>query len=227
VKFESQASELLFELLRWRRDVRHFLVDPIPDEIITRLKDAWELAPSVGNSRPWRVIRVDDHKLRDGVRTIFNESNAKAAEIYDGHRADQYRALKLAGLDTAPLQLAVFIDCEPKQGCGLGRQTVPETLQQSVAMAIHTLWLAARSQNLGLGMLSILEPERVEDLFEVPETWRFSAYLCLGWPQFDDDTPLLHRAGWQANEPSPWIEDTGGSVPSNHRANAKRPATSR
>ena len=204
MKFDSTASASLREVMRWRRDVRHFRADPIPDDIVERLERSMAYAPSVGNSRPWRVFRVDSDVLRQHVRAVFEACNDKAAEGYDTERAQLYRKLKLAGLDQSPLQLAVFTDCEPVAGHRLGRQTLPATLEQSTAMAIHTLWLAARAENVGLGMLSILDAKRMEALFEVPPTWRFSSYLCLGWPCFDDDTPLLDRAGWQENIALRW-----------------------
>ena len=73
-------------------------------------------------------------------------------------------------------------------------------------MAVHTLWLAARAENLGLGMVSILDPVGIKDILDVPENWEFSAYLCLGWPENSDDTPLLHREKWQENTTTNWIE---------------------
>ena len=102
------------------------------------------------------------------------------------------------------MQLAIFTEMAPRAGHGLGRQTMPETLRQSTAMAIHTLWLAARAENLGLGMVSILDPEALRPHLKVPPGWEFAAYLCLGHPERTDDTPLLHRAGWQENTPTRW-----------------------
>ena len=121
-------------------------------------------------------------------------------------RQAAYRALKLEGLQAAPLQLAIFTDTNPTAGHGLGRHTMPQTLEQSTAMAIQNLNLAARAYGLGVGMLSILDPQAMERLFEVPESWRFSLYLCIGWPQFTDDQPLLHRNGWQENTATEWLK---------------------
>lgn len=204
MQFTSSDREVLHRLLAWRRDVREFRTRPVAEALIARLHDAMELSPSVGNSRPWRVIRVEDAALRDAVREQFAASNSSAAERYDDRRAE-YERLVLAGLDTAPLQLAVFTARDPDEGDGLGRQSMPETLEQSTAMAIYTLWLAARAENLGLGMVSILDPEAMKRLFAAPLDWRFSAYLCLGYPlRADDDTPLLHRVDWQENTAGAW-----------------------
>ena len=202
--FASAEAEALARVLHWRRDVRHFRRDPIPDETLRRLAAAVDRAPSVGNARPWRIFRVEDAGLRAAVRVEFARCNGAAAALYSGDQAETYARLKLAGLEAAPVQFAVFTVTDPAEGHGLGRQTMPETLRQSTAMAIHTLWLAARAENLGLGMVSIVEPRRMEALFEVPEGWEFAAYLCLGWPAFSDDTPLLHRNGWQENQTTGW-----------------------
>ncbi len=213
MEFDSSHRAALWELLTWRRDVRHFSTDPVDEQTLERLQSAMNLAPSVGNSRPWRVLMVDAPELRAAVRENFTAANARAAALYDGAQADAYRRLKLAGLDRAPVQLAVFTETSPPEGHGLGRQTVPDTLRQSTAMAIHTLWLAARAENLGLGMVSILDPHVMEALFDVPEGWEFAAWLCLGHPAFQDDTPLLHRAGWQENMPTSWQRRSGAAGP--------------
>lgn len=204
MNFSEQDAACLSRILGWRRDVRHFRADPVPEPVLDRLRQGMAAAPSVGNARPWRVIRVEDAALRAAVRDDFARCNADAAGAYAAPDRAEYLRLKLAGLDAAPVQLAIFTDMSPEAGRGLGRQSMPETLMQSTAMAIHTLWLAARAENLGLGMVSILDPAAIEALFGVPENWRFTAYLCLGWPEFTDDTPLLHRAGWQRNQPTDW-----------------------
>ncbi len=204
MQFDSQAAETLAQIMLWRRDVRHFLTDPVPEEGLERLRAAMDHAPSVGNARPWRVIRVESPALRAAVRAEFGRCNQDAAATYEGEQAQAYAKLKLAGLDAAPVQLAVFTETDPQAGHRLGRATMELTLQQSTAMAIFALWLAARAENLGVGAVSILEPEVIERLFGVPEHWEFSAYLCIGKPAFTDDTPLLHRADWQKNEETVW-----------------------
>lgn len=204
MEFTPQQAATLAEIMLWRRDVRHFLTDPVPEEMLERLRHAMDHAPSVGNARPWRVIRVESPGLRAAVRAEFTRCNQDAAASYEGEQAAAYAKLKLAGLDAAPVQLAVFTETDPQAGHRLGRATMELTLQQSTAMAIFALWLAARTENLGVGAVSILEPEVVERLFDVPAHWEFSAYLCIGKPAFTDDTPLLHRAEWQRNEGTVW-----------------------
>jgi len=113
--------------------------------------------------------------------------------------------LKLAGLDEAPAQLAVFADRSTMQGHGLGRHTMPEMIEYSAVTAVHTIWLAARSDGIGVGWVSILEPAAVGTILEVPQDWKFIAYLCLGFAQSEDDSPDLARKGWEKRQPFPVV----------------------
>jgi 5,6-dimethylbenzimidazole synthase len=162
------------------------------------------LAPSVGLSQPWRFVTVDEPGRRAAIRDNFLACNAQALAS-QADRAGDYARLKLAGLDHAPCHLAVFAEPEPEQGGGLGRQTMPETTAYSAVLAIHTLWLAARAEGLGLGWVSILDPARVIQAIEAPTTWRLIAYLCLGYPGTEDDTPELERTGWEWRRLTPEV----------------------
>jgi 5,6-dimethylbenzimidazole synthase len=165
---------------------------------VDRLLDLVQLAPSVGNSQPWRFVWVESARARSVVRASFERCNREALAGFTGERAQTYSRLKLSGLDQAPVHLAVFCDEATEQGDGLGRRTMTETPAWSVVGAVHLLWLAARAYGLGLGWVSILDPVQVADALEVPSHWRLIAYLCLGWPQEEHDIPELQRLGWQA-----------------------------
>lgn len=192
----------LVELLRWRRDVRRFKTNPIPPAIFDALIATADLAPSVGLSQPWRFVLVEDAERRAGVRAIFERCNRDALARQDHDRASIYAGLKLAGLDRAPCHLAVFNDDATTQGRGLGRATMPDTLAYSTVMAIHTLWLAARSAGIGVGWVSILDPQAVATVLDVPPSWRLIGYLCLGYPEEESDVPELERAGWERRRPT-------------------------
>ena len=195
--FDAAFREQLCELIRWRRDVRRFRRDPLPPGTLEHLLDLASLAPSVGLSQPWRFVLVDDAARRAAVRDNFRRANAAALGAYDGEQAERYAKLKLAGLEEAPLQLAVFADRGTEQGHGLGRRTMPEMAEYSAVMAIHTLWLVARAEGLGLGWVSILEPAEMARILETPPAWIFLGYFCLGYPQRADARPELEREGWE------------------------------
>jgi 5,6-dimethylbenzimidazole synthase len=195
--FDTGFRAELRTLLTWRRDVRRFRRDPLPERMIERLIGVACLAPSVGLSQPWRFVLVDGPARRAAVRSNFLDCNAAALADQAAERARHYARLKLAGLDEAPCQLAVFADPTTPQGHGLGRQTMPETIDYSAVMAAHTLWLAARAEGIGMGWISILDPAAVATVLDVPETWRLIGYFCLGYPEDRDIVPALERAGWE------------------------------
>lgn len=198
--FDEPFQAQLATLFAWRRDVRHFRRDPLPVGVIERLLATAALAPSVGNAQPWRLVRVTTPALRDALAAAVDAASARAAAGYDAERAAAYRALKLHGLREAPEIVAVFTDEAPAAGHGLGIATMPEMLRYSTVMAIHTLWLAARAQGIGVGWVSIIDPTAVTALLAVPGSWQLVALLCIGYPDEPSDTPELHRRGWQARE---------------------------
>jgi len=202
--FDDAFRERLRELILWRRDVRRFRPDPLPDGVVERLLEQASLAPSVGLSQPWRFVLIEEAARRAAVRAGFERCNADALASYAGERAQRYARLKLAGLDAAPVHLAVFADRDTAQGHGLGRHTMPEMAEYSAVMAIHTLWLVARAEGLGLGWISILDPPEVTRILEVPAEWIFLGYFCLGYPESDEATPELQRQGWEQRRP--WQE---------------------
>jgi 5,6-dimethylbenzimidazole synthase len=195
--FDGEFRDRLEALFRWRRDVRRFRPEPLPAGLLDRLIGLAALAPSVGNSQPWRFVKVDDPGRRAAIRRNFARCNQQALSAYAEERARLYATLKLAGLNEAPAHLAVFADTETALGHGLGRQTMPETLIYSVVGAIHALWLAARAHGVGLGWVSILDPGDAAESLEVPGDWSLVAYLCLGYPLEEHTDPELERHGWQ------------------------------
>ena len=195
--FDDAFRAQLRELLTWRRDVRRFRSDALPSGTLERLVELACLAPSVGLSQPWRFVIVDDPGRRRAVLDDFTSCNAEALKSYKDDLAARYAKLKLAGLKEAPGHMAIFAEPATEAGHGLGRRTMPEMAEYSVVASIHTMWLAARAEGIGLGWVSILTPGRINKLLDVPATWRLLGYFCLGYPQTDSDTPELERAGWE------------------------------
>ena len=184
-------------LMRLRRDVRRFRTDAIDEAVLMRCLDAFRLAPSVGLSEPWRVIRVESPAARAAALENFETANAQALDGYSGEKAQLYSQLKLSGMQEAPVQLAVFCDDTTDKGQGLGADTMPEMRRYSVVSAITLFWLALRAEGLGLGWVSILDPDQLTRDLDVPEGWRLIGYFCVGRPEELSDTPELERVGWE------------------------------
>jgi 5,6-dimethylbenzimidazole synthase len=201
-EFDDAFRAQLVQLVAWRRDVRRFRPDPLPEGAFERLIETACLAPSVGLSQPWRFVTVEEPARREAVREEFRVCNAQALASYGGERADRYASLKLEGLREAPYQFAAFCDRATAVGHGLGRRTMPEMAEYSVVAAICTMWLSARAAGIGMGWVSILDPGRMTRLLDVPEMWRFIGYFCLGYPLHEEDRPELERARWERRRPA-------------------------
>lgn len=195
--FDDSFRARLRELLVWRRDVRRFRAEPLPEGTLERLIQAACLAPSVGLSQPWRFVVVDSPARRAAIAENFQRCNAEALDAYGPERAARYARLKLAGLREAPCHLAVFADEATPRGHGLGRRTMPEMAAYSVVTAIAYLWLAARAEGVGMGWISILDPAKACETLDVPKDWRLVGYFCLGWPERDHPEPELEIEAWE------------------------------
>jgi 5,6-dimethylbenzimidazole synthase len=196
-KFDAAFRDRFAELVRWRRDVRRFRTEAVPQDLLERLIAIAAHAPSVGFSQPWRFVQVESPARRAAIIANFGSANRAALEGYDGAQRAAYSRLKLEGLSQAPVHLAVCADETTNAGHGLGRRTMPETVRYSVVAAVQTFWLAARAEALGVGWVSILDPEAACRALDLPEPWTLVAYLCVGWPEEEHDDPELERHGWQ------------------------------
>ena len=185
------------ELMHWRRDVRRFKTEPVPERVLQRALAAFKSAPSVGLSEPWRIVRINSTRARTAALTNFEAANHRALSGYTGEQAAKYASLKLSGMREAPIQLAVYCDDETAKGAGLGAGTMPEMRKYSVVSAIMLFWLAARSAGLGCGWVSILDPAQLNKDLGVPAHWTLVGYLCVGWPGKEADTPELELLGWE------------------------------
>jgi 5,6-dimethylbenzimidazole synthase len=200
--FSDSERAALYRAIAARRDVRaDFTDESVPDEVLLRILTAAHMAPSVGLSQPWRFIVVRDDATRGAVHDAFLAANAAAARIYSGARSEQYGSLRLEGIRTAPVNLCVTCDDAPERGHGLGRQTMPETARYSTVCAIQNLWLAARVEGLGVGWVSILDPDSIRAIFSIPRAVTIVAYLCLGYTSGFARAPDLENAAWEERVP--------------------------
>ena len=195
--FDESFREQFENLLKLRRDVRRFRMDPVEPKLIDHLIGLASLAPSVGFSQPWRFVLIESRECREAIQANFERSNHAASNLYSGEQARLYASLKLAGLREAPVHLAVFVDQLTERGSRLGRITMPETLEYSAVLAVHTLWLAARIHGLGVGWVSILDAVEAHRVLGLPHGWKLVAYLCIGYPKENLAVPELLGRGWE------------------------------
>ncbi len=198
----EMEREAVYKVMRQRRDVRRFVPDPIPDAVLRRILEMAHLAPSVGFMQPWNFLLITSTEVRRQVKALFEQANARElTRIEDPQRSDLYASLKLEGILEAPLNLAVTCDGRRDAPFVLGRAPMPETDLFSTCLAIQNLWLAARAEGVGVGWVSILDRQAVEELLRLPPGVQLVAYLCVGYPTEFRPRPMLEEVGWKQRQP--------------------------
>jgi 5,6-dimethylbenzimidazole synthase len=233
--FSTFEREAIYRAIVERRDCRHFLPDPLPDDVIARLLTAAHHAPSVGFMQPWNFLLVRSTEVRSQVKAAFERANAAAGEQFQGGRGDLYRSLKLEGIMDSPLNLCVTCDRTRHGPVVLGKSSQPDMDLYSTVCAIQNLWLAARAEGVGVGWVSIVKIEDLRAILGLPAEVIPVAYLCLGRVPDFPASPELQRLGWldrielaplvfedRWGQPSPSFLET--SSPTEERAR-ERPRT--
>lgn len=196
--FSEEERRGVYRAIFERRDVRsHFLPDPVQDDVLGRILDAAHHAPSVGFMQPWDFLVIRDATIRNAVYRNFEWASRCAAEVYDGEQRKLYDSLKLAGIVEAPVNVCVTCDRQRPKGSGLGRQTDPAVDVYSTVCAVQNLWLAARSESLGVGWVSILDLEQLKTTLGIPQALTPIAYLCIGYVSEFRPQPDLLEKGWE------------------------------
>lgn len=192
-----EERDAFYKVVYTRRDVRNeFLPDRIPDEVLSRILTAAHHAPSVGFMQPWDFIVIKSDETKQAIKQEFTIANNEAAELLSGERKQQYQALKLEGISESPINICVICDRTRTGDFVLGRTTNGNMDLYSTVCAVQTLWLAARSENVGVGWVSILHEDKLKQLLKLPEHVVPVAYLCLGYVSTFHDKPDLERKGW-------------------------------
>jgi 5,6-dimethylbenzimidazole synthase len=192
--FTDLEIAAIYRVVALRRDMRHFLPDPLDDALIERLLTAAHLAPSVGFMQPWRFLRIRNRDLRGEIHTLVEAERRETAQAL-GEREDEFMRLKVEGIRECGELLVVALADDREQHV-FGRRTLPEMDLASVACAIQNLWLVARAEGVGMGWVSMFEPEKLRQLLRMPPGSRPIAILCLGYvPEFYR-RPMLEESGW-------------------------------
>lgn len=212
--FSPQERQAIYRVIAERRDMRRFLPgSTVPAEVLARLLHAAHAAPSVGLMQPWRFIRITDESLRRRIHALVDEERRLTAHAL-GRRAEEFLALKVEGvLDCA--ELLVVALCDGRDAHVFGRRTLPQMDLASVSCAIQNLWLAARSEGLGMGWVSLFDPQRLAELLSMPADAEPVAVLCLGPVPDFPDRPALELDGWAVGRPlAEFVAENGWGLPS-------------
>lgn len=195
-QFTAAEIKALEDIMIHRRDVRgnNFTNQPVSDETMNQILNAANLAPSVGFSQPWEFVIVKDNSIKQKIAKDFDQENEKAQKLFFDEKRDLYARLKLEGIQDAPINLAVFY--KPSKKPVLGQTSIAEVGEYSVVCAVQNMWLMARALNVGMGWVSILNPNSVKEILNAPSENKLVAYLCIGYVKEFFDKPELERLKW-------------------------------
>lgn len=192
--YSTSERDAVYRVIRERRDMRHFLPDPVDSATLLRLLGAAHQAPSVGLMQPWRFIRITQPELRRRIHQLAEAERLLTADAL-GERHSEFMRLKVEGiLDCGELLVAALTD--GRERYVFGRRTLPEMDLASVACAIQNMWLAARAEGLGLGWVSLFDPTALAQLLGIPDGGKPVAVLCLGHVAEFYPAPMLELESW-------------------------------
>lgn len=194
MSYTELEKAAIYRVIKERRDMRHFTDEPVAPEILRKLMQAAQLAPSVGFMQPWRFIRITDPVIRDQIYDM-----ARAEIEITGQQLEEkktaYAKLKLEGIkDCAEVWVAALM--EGREKYILGRRTMPEMDLASLSCAIQNIWLAARAESIGMGWVSFFQPDELAKLLSMPADSYPAAVLCIGHVDEFYSKPMLEQAGW-------------------------------
>lgn len=200
--FSDDERAAVYRAIAERRDIRHFLSDPIDPALLQRLLEAAHHAPSVGLMQPWRFIRITDRAMRNELHALVESERLATAKALQ-QREDEFLRLKVEGVRECAEVLVVAL-MDRREPHIFGRRTLPQMDLASVACAIQNLWLAARAEGIGMGWVSLFDPNALADLLRMPAGSEPVAILCLGHVAEFYPRPMLQSEGWR--EPQPLSE---------------------
>ena len=195
--FPPNEKEGVYNAIYKRRDVRaQFKSDPIPEDVLKRILNAAHHAPSVGFMQPWNFIIIGDKETKRKVKESFEREKEASSHLINEPKRGKYLSFKLEGIMEAPINLCVTCDRTRFGPFVIGKTSILETDIYSVCCAVQNLWLAARSEGIGVGWVSILSNDDLRNILEIPPHILPVAYLCLGYVTHFPEKPDLEKADW-------------------------------
>ena len=197
IDFSEQERESFYKAIYSRRDVRsNFTSEQIDDQVLMRILKAGHHAPSVGFSQPWNFILVKNIETREKIKESFENEKARSSKLIEDPRRSKYLSYKLEGILESSINVCVTYDPTKSGPFVIGRTSIPETGTFSVCCAVQNMWLAARTEGIGVGWVSILSNETLRDVLNIPDHVVPVAYLCLGHVSKFEPRPDLETSGW-------------------------------
>lgn len=195
----------LDDILKSRRDTRHFTTDSVPDEVIEKALQAGHWAPSVGLTDATRYFIIKSEEVKKAVKDLFLDYNKKAEELTDNpEQKERYRSLKLEAIEEAPIGLIIAYDRSVLNQFTIGTVGSNEAVKFSSVCAAQNIWLSLTEQGYGMGWVSILNYYQFKKILDLPENIEPLGYFCIGKPATNyDNQPMLQQLHWKQKSEAP------------------------
>ena len=199
----------LDEILKSRRDTRHFTEDQVPDAVIEKALQAGHWAPSVGLTDATKYYLIRSAEMKKAIKDLFLDYDEKAISLTDNEQQKQdYKALKLEAIEEAPLGLVICYDRSVLNNFTIGTVGSNEAVKFSSVCAAQNIWLSLTEQGYSMGWVSILNYYQFKQLLGLPENMEPLGYFCVGKPATNyDNQPMLQQLKWKQKQEIPLVEE--------------------
>lgn len=199
----------LDDILKARRDTRHFTDETVPDEVIEKALQAGHMAPSVGLTDATKYYLIKSDEIKKAVKQLFVDYDKKAAnQTDDQNQKEKYLNLKLEAIEEAPLGLVICYDRSVLNNFTIGTVGSNESIKFSAVCAAQNIWLSLTEQGYSMGWVSILNYYEFKKLLGFPENMEPLGYFCIGKPASNyDNQPMLQQLNWKQKSKIPFVEE--------------------
>jgi nicotinate-nucleotide--dimethylbenzimidazole phosphoribosyltransferase len=195
----------LDDILKSRRDTRHFTTDEVPDDVIQKALQAGHWAPSVGLTDATRYFLIKSNEVKTSIKKLFLDYNKKAAELTDNKEQKKlYNSLKLEAIEEAPIGLIIAYDRSVLNQFTIGTIGSNEAVKFSSVCAAQNIWLSLTEQGYGMGWVSILNYYQFKKILDLPDNIEPLGYFCIGKPATNyNNQPMLQQLHWKQKSEAP------------------------
>ncbi|SHM12319.1 nicotinate-nucleotide-dimethylbenzimidazole phosphoribosyltransferase /cob(II)yrinic acid a,c-diamide reductase [Flavobacterium flevense] len=199
----------LDEIIKSRRDTRHFTNDEVPDAVIEKALQAGHWAPSVGLTEATRYYLIKSAEVKKAIKELFLEYDKKAAKSTDDEsQKKQYQNLKLEAIEEAPLGLVICYDRSVLNNFTIGTVGSNEAIKFSAVCAAQNIWLSLTEQGYSMGWVSILNYYEFKKILGLPDHIEPLGYFCVGKPATNyDNQPMLQQLHWKQKSETPCVSE--------------------
>lgn len=150
---------MVLEAIKKRKSVRRYLDKKIPEDILKEIMEAARLAPSASNRQPWKLVVVQDKKLRQQLmQASRNQSFVGEASVVIAGCATNINHIMPNGVHSYPVDLAIALD---------------HISLQAVELGLGTCWIGAFNQ------------EKVKEILHITDDVTVVCLMTLGYPAGD------------------------------------------